>query len=87
MEVGDQTFQTVKDKLKPGDLNVHLKAGIVVQGNMGSLIALGDAIAKYMEEINGKLVFFTFTGEPLYLVHYNDLSEQKKANIERKKVR
>jgi hypothetical protein len=85
MEFGKQiSFDELKKRMTPGDTNVYVKAGIVVQGNMGSLIAMRDAIEKYMVDSGGALVYFTITGQPLYLVHYNDLNESKQKNLEKK---
>ncbi len=87
MEVGNQTLDEVKKKIQPGDLRIHVKAGIVVQGNMGSLIAMRDSIEAYMESIGGELIYFSVTGQPLYMVHWNDLSPSKQKALEKKENR
>ncbi len=86
MEIGKQisSFEDIRKKIIPGDTNVFVKAGIVVQGNMGSLIAMRDAIDKYMVDTGGALVYFTITGQPLYLVHFHDLNEAKQKILEKK---
>ena len=86
LEVGKPFgFEELKSKLSPGDINVHVKAGIVVQGKMGSLVALRDALEEHMKGAGGDLVYFTITAQPVYLVHWNDLSLEKQKSIERKK--
>ncbi len=87
MEIGNQTLDEVKKRIQPGDLRIHVKAGIVVQGNMGSLIAMRDSIESYMDSIGGELIYFSVTGQPLYLVHWNDLSSSKQKALEKKENR
>lgn len=85
LEFGKQiSFEELKNKISAGDINVHVKAGIVIQGNMGSLVALRDILEEHMHDAGGDLVYFTITAQPLYLVHWNDLSPEKQKNIERK---
>ena len=85
LELGKSfSFEELKLKLCAGDVNVHVNAGIVIQGNMGTLIALRDAIAEHMQLSGGGLVYFTITAQPVYLVHWNDLSPEKQKSIERK---
>jgi hypothetical protein len=38
-----------------------------------------------MKGAGGDLVYFTITAQPVYLVHWNDLSLEKQKSIERKK--
>ncbi len=85
MEIGQVTFEELKKRIIPGDTKVFVKAGIVVQGDMGSLIAMRSGIEEYMEKCGGGLVYFTITGQPLYLVHFNDLSEAKQKSLVDKK--
>ena len=80
------SFDELKNAINKGDMDVNVKAGIVIQGNMGSLIALREAIQHYAEQCCGGLIYYTITAQPLYIVHYNDLSLQKQEQINKKKA-
>jgi hypothetical protein len=82
MEVGKTySFEQVQTMIQQGDTDVTLKMGLVVCGKQGSLVVLRDAIQKHMEKCGGALVFYTITSAPIYVVHYNDLSEQKQQTV------
>lgn len=85
MEVGKQSFEQVRSLIQQGDTDVTLKMGLVLIAKQGSLVALRESIVKHMEACGGQLVFHTITAQPVYVVHYNDLSPQKQANITRKR--
>ena len=86
MEIGKETsFEQVRPLIQQGDTDVELKMGMVLIGKQGSLVVLRDAIAKHMEQCGGQLIFYTITAQPVYVVHFNDLSPQKQANIGRRK--
>jgi len=87
MEIGKQinSFEQVQTLIQQGDTDVILKLGLILIGKQGSLIVLRDAIKKHMKEIGGQLIFHTFTSQPVYVVHYNDLSPQKQQEIGRRR--
>jgi len=78
-------FQQVQTLIQQGDTDVTLKMGLILIGKQGSLVVLRDAIAKYMEQCGGQLVFYTISSQPMYVVHFNDLSAEKQAMIMRRK--
>jgi len=81
MENGDNTFEQIQALIQKNDTDVTLKMGLILIGKQGSLIALRDVIQKYLGSCGGLLVYHQFTSQPLYLVHYNDLSPQKQSAI------
>ena len=78
-------FEQVQTLIQQGDTDVTLKMGLVLIGKQGSLVVLRDAIQKHMQECGGQLIFYTITSQPVYVVHFNDLSPQKQASIGRRK--
>jgi len=78
-------FQQVQTLIQQGDTDVTLKMGLILIGKQGSLVVLRDAIAKHMEQCGGQLVFYTISSQPMYVVHFNDLSAEKQAMIMRRK--
>lgn len=60
------------------DLQANLSAGIIIHSQFGSLIKLREALAKLFPD---SFQYFTISGEPLYLVHFNDLNEQKQKKV------
>ncbi len=86
MEIGKQvSFEQVQALIQQGDTDVNLKMGLVLTGKQGSLVVLRDAIAKHMEKCGGALIFYTITSQPVYVVHYNDLSVEKQQAVGRRK--
>ena len=79
------SFEQVQSLIQQGDTDVSLKMGLILAGRQGSLIVLRDAIAKHMKECGGQLIFYTITNQPVYCVHYNDLSQEKQLAIGRRK--
>jgi len=87
MEIVKQVnnFEQVQNLIQQGDTDVTLKMGLILIGKQGSLVVLRDAIQKHMEQCGGQLIFYTISSQPMYVVHYNDLSPQKQAFIGRHK--
>jgi hypothetical protein len=87
MEIGKQinSFEQVQSLIQQGDTDVTLKMGLILVGKQGSLVVLRDAIAKHMEECGGQLIYYSISAQPMYVVHYNDLSPEKQASIMRRK--
>lgn len=65
-------------RVKKQDLEAKLSLGIIVNSQFGSLIQLREALSKLFTE---DFVYCTISGEPLYLVHYNDLSSDKQRKV------
>ena len=83
--VKNSSFQQVQTLIQQGDTDVTLKMGIILVGKQGSLVVLRDAIQKHLEQCGGQLVFYTISSQPMYVVHFNDLSAEKQATIMRRK--
>ena len=82
MEIGDLLFKKMLTKIQKEDLDVKTSAGAIISAPIGTLITLRDQL----EKILGKgLIYYTISGSPLYLVHWNDLCEKKRLEIGRKK--
>ena len=78
LEVGkERTFEQIQSLIQRNDTDVTLKMGLVISAKQGSLLVLREAIEHYLSECGGALIFHQFTAQPLYIVHYKDLSPQK----------
>lgn len=78
MENGDD-FIKLRDKIERKDLDVILKGGLVVTAPYGSLLALR---ASLKEQYGVDTIYMMCSSAPLYLVHWNDLSQKKQREIE-----
>jgi hypothetical protein len=78
-------FEQVQSLIQQGDTDVTLKMGMILIGKQGSLVVLRDAIAKHLERCGGQMVFYTISSQPMYVVHFNDLSMQKQQTITRRR--
>jgi hypothetical protein len=86
MEIGKNIqFEQVQSLIQQGDTDIILKMGLILVGRQGSLVVLRDAIVKHVEKSGGQLLFCTMTPQPVYVVHYNDLSYEKQQAIGRRK--
>ena len=83
MEIGEYSIKQLKDTIVKEDLDVSMKCGIVMHCSYGSLIALRN----FLSETYGasSVIYCTFSSQPLYVVHRNDLSDKKKEEIELKR--
>jgi hypothetical protein len=77
MDNGNQ-FQNIVSKMRPGDMDVNQKFGMIITAPYGSLIVLRENLEK---DYPG-CVYCTISNMPLYLVHWNDLTEKKQSDIE-----
>jgi len=68
-----------KAKLEPGDLQVMLSGGVIIRSTLGSLASLRDGLEAVCGEKN--LIYYTISSDPLFVVHWNDLSEKKQDEI------
>ena len=76
------TFNDIKAKIKPEDLEVYNSAGLIISASMGTLVYLRD----HFEQLFGKgYIYFTISSQPLYLAHWHDLSDAKREEIEAKR--
>jgi len=76
----DGQFQQIMAKMRPGDMEVNQKFGMIITAPYGSLIMLRDQL----ERDYPGCVYHTISNMPLYVVHWNDLNEKKQGNIEGK---
>ena len=80
--IGDREYMRLRDKIQMGDLDVKNSAGFIVYTSFGTLISFR---AELERRFGRELIYFTISGTPLYLVHWNDLCEKKRMDIERRK--
>ena len=78
-------FQQVQTLIQQGDTDVTLKMGLILIGKQGSLVVLRDAIRKHMDDCGGQLIYYSISSQPMYVVHFNDLSPQKQQTITRQR--
>lgn len=78
MEIGVPLHLPKEVRVKKQDLQTNMSIGVIVNSQFGSLIRLREALAKLFPK---GFVYCTITGEPLYLVHFNDLSEEKQKKL------
>jgi hypothetical protein len=79
------SIEEIKRKLTETDCNVKITVACVAQLNLGSAIAVRDLLDDYCHRAGGQLVFVTISSQPIYTVHWNDLSGEKQKQIERRK--
>jgi len=81
MEIGKHSLSTLRDIIEFEDLAMNTKGGFIINSKLGTLIALRDTLRKQ----NVNVVYCTISEQQLYLVHWNDLSEKKQKEIEKKR--
>jgi len=70
----DELIRTVQKE----DLDVRVSGGFILSANFGTLTHLRVVL----EKVFGRgFIFGQIAGQPLYLVHWNDLSEKKQQEI------
>jgi len=79
MEIALEKSKVVPS-LKEQDLNVHMSFGFVVRSRFGSLVALRAELEKLFDT---SFTYPTMSSSPLFVVHWNDLNETKKSEIEK----
>ncbi len=71
------------EKVRESDLNVRLSGAFIIRCQMGSLLILRGEL----EKLFGKdVIYNTITSQALYVVHWNDLSEEKKKYLKVEQV-
>jgi len=66
------------ENISHNDMAIRLSAAYVIRSNYGSLISL----RVQLEKIFGQdLIYPTISSSPLYVVHWNDLSEKKQRSL------
>ena len=66
------------EKLNDSDLEVRLSGAFILRSQFGSLVALRGELERLL---GGDLIYHTISSQPLYMVHWNDLSEEKKKHL------
>lgn len=64
--------------VKKQDLQANISGGVIIHTQFGSLIKLREGLEKLFSD---SFIYFQISSEPLYLVHWNDLSENKKRKL------
>jgi hypothetical protein len=72
----------VRPNITNRDLDVYMSFGFVVRCRMGSLISLRAQLTKMFDE---SFNYPTLSSSPLFVVHWNDLCETKKRELESKR--
>jgi len=82
LETVKTNFKQVVGTIQKEDLAVTLKFGVILKASFGSLLALRKHL-----ETSYDMVYITISSAQLYLVHWNDLSPEKQAQLmERGKI-
>lgn len=79
------TLEDIKRKITETDCNVKLTVALVGQCNLGSAVLLRDLADDYLRRSGGQLVFVQISSQPVYTVHWNDLSPEKQKQLEKRK--
>jgi hypothetical protein len=66
-------------QLKGKDLEAYMSFGFVVNGQIGDFFKLRHFVEEQLAK--SRLIYQTLSKNPLFLVNWNDLSEEKKATI------
>lgn len=78
----ENDFEKIRAHITQNDLNAHMSFGFVVRSRYGTLIALR---AQLTEIFKDSFKYPQISNSPLYLVHWNDLCEAKKRQLETKR--
>ena len=76
MEFGEIRFES--DQIEKGDLQMRVSGAFILNAPIGSLIALRANLQKCFGPC---LKFNTLSSQLLYVVNWNDLSEEKKKKL------
>lgn len=83
LEFGD--YAETRGTLNEQDQKMHVSAGFVIRASLGSLIALRNYIEALFGGGTGKgLIHYQHSGPPLFVVHWNDLTEEFQESLKRK---
>ena len=69
----------MEEKLQDKDLEAYVSYAFVLNGQIGDFFRLRHFIAEQIS--NSRVIYHTFSRNPLFLVGWNDLSEEKKSKI------
>ncbi len=85
LEFGD--YAETRGTLNEQDQKMHVSAGFIIRASLGSLIALRNYIkALFPETRPGQgLIHYQHSGPPLFVVHWNDLTEEFQESLKRKR--
>lgn len=76
--------EDIRPNITNNDLAVYMSFGFVVRCRMGSLIALRAALEK---KFGDNFTYPTLSSNPLFVVHWNDLTVEFQKTLEYKKKR
>lgn len=76
--------KNVKQRITNGDMKVHMSLGFVVRSRFGSLVALREELQQLFSE---SFMYPTISSSPLFVVHWNDMTEKKQLEIGNRKSR
>lgn len=76
--------ENVRPNITNRDLDVYMSFGFVVRCRMGSLISLRASLTKLFSD---SFMYPTLSSNPLFVVHWNDLTVEKQRTLESKKRR
>ena len=74
----------VRPNITNKDLDVYMSFGFVVRCRMGSLISLRASLTRLFAD---SFMYPTLSSNPLFVVHWNDLTVEKQRTLEHKKRR
>ena len=72
----------VRPNITNKDLDVYMSFGFVVRCRMGSLISLRAELTKMFDD---SFMYPTLSSNPLFVVHWNDLTVTKQRSLESKR--
>jgi len=69
----------MEKKLEERDLEAYVSYGFVLNGQIGDFFKLRHFVQEQLKK--SRLVYHTFSRNPLFLVNWNDLNDQKQGKI------
>lgn len=69
----------MEKKLEEKDLEAYVSFGFVLNGQIGDFFKLRHFVQDQLQK--SRLVYHTFSRNPLFLVNWNDLSQEKQDKI------
>ena len=69
----------MEKQLEKKDLEAYVSFGFILNGQIGDFFKLRHFIQDEVKK--SRVIYHTFSRNPLFLVNWNDLSEEKKTKI------
>ena len=69
----------MEKELKDKDLEAYVSFAFVLNGQIGDFFKLRHFVEDNLK--NSRVIYHTFSRNPLFVTNWNDLSEEKKAKI------